>query len=599
MELLQACVIAAVALILLPGYSFSFDVIPKIVVLLAGTGVMLVTYVSTVNRRGVGVVRPVFPALLFLSFVSLAVSTAASKHPAFSLFGTTWRYFGAVTQTAILLFIWFVARACAGRADRVRTILRGVTLAGLMSAAYGIAQYAGWDPLLPAAGYHIGEGAWTIVRPPGTLGYASYFATWLAFVIFLGIAQYEREESRWWRRAAVAACSLAAAALWFTGTRAAIVALAAGAIVWVVIKRPKISRRAIEAAALVVVAGVGFYYSPPGLQLRSRTRWFVEDPWGGARRYLWRDSFLMASKRLGAGYGPEVFTSEFPRFESVDLAMSYPDYSHESPHNIFIDSLISQGVFGLVILLGLCTYGFWTAWRLRAAPVAAALAAGVVSQQFTAFTTPTALVFFVTLGLVAALDARREEQRYWIEQAGRPVLLVAACLLVYFAVRLAAADHALALAERGLDRGDLAEAGQQYQRYERYRLPGGGADLWYSRRMLNLAIASRNPAIRMGALLQAETAAEKATRTPDDPFDSWYNLAVIAGLHDNGGRAEQCLRMAIAANPNWFKPHWMLAQVLKAEGRVLEAGQEAALAVRLSGGKHREVIETSALTLQK
>src|SRR5258708_9588330 len=40
----------------------------------------------------------------------------------------------------------------------------------------GIAQYFGLDPILPVAGYHIGEGIWTIVRPPSTLGYVSYFA---------------------------------------------------------------------------------------------------------------------------------------------------------------------------------------------------------------------------------------------------------------------------------------------------------------------------------------------------------------------------------------------------------------------------------------
>src|SRR5215469_6677658 len=257
MEFLQASVIALVALILLPGYSFSFDVIPKIVVLLAGTGVILVTgFRKTIGRRSGGL-NPIFPALLLLNFVSLGLSAAASTDPSFSLFGTTWRFFGVVTQTAILLFAWEVARTCSGNPDRVRTILRGITLAGTVSALYGIAQYAGLDPLLPAAGYHVGEGVWTIVRPPGTFGYASYFATWLLFVIFLGAAQYEREESLWWRGTAVAACGLAAVALWFTGTRAAIVALVAGAIVWAAMKRPRIPRRAIAAAAVVVVAGTG------------------------------------------------------------------------------------------------------------------------------------------------------------------------------------------------------------------------------------------------------------------------------------------------------------------------------------------------------
>ena len=65
----------------------------------------------------------------------------------------------------------------------------------MAAGGYGIAQYFGWDPLLPAVAYHIGEGIWTIVRPPGTMGYVSYFATWLAMAAFLGVALAEREDA--------------------------------------------------------------------------------------------------------------------------------------------------------------------------------------------------------------------------------------------------------------------------------------------------------------------------------------------------------------------------------------------------------------------
>src|SRR5258708_21221159 len=84
----------------------------------------------------------------------------------------------------------------------------------------GIAQYFGLDPILPVAGYHIGEGTWTIVRPPSTLGYVSYFATWLVFVLFLSLGI----PGRWWR----IITALAAIAMLLTGTRAAVLGGAAG-----------------------------------------------------------------------------------------------------------------------------------------------------------------------------------------------------------------------------------------------------------------------------------------------------------------------------------------------------------------------------------
>jgi len=621
MAVLPAAIIAAVALIILPGYSFYFDTAPKIVALLGGAGVMLLTLVHQHSGargsradQGIGPADRLFSLLLLLNLASLVVSTAFSSQRGISLFGSNWRRFGTVTQAAVLLFAWLVARECAGRPDRVRTVLRAVTLAGIVTGAYGIFQYAGWDPLLPSAGYHIGEGVWTIVRPPGTLGYASYFATWLLCVIFLGLAHHAMEQSRAWRWLVLVAIALAGIAMVLTGTRAAVLGFIGGGATFALWSRARLTRRQVTAfciaAALVLTAVVALYYSPAGTRLRSRARWFAEDPWGGARLALWRDSIAMSSHRLAAGYGPEVFTAEFPHFESAALARAYPDFSHESPHNVFLDALVSQGIAGFAVLIALCIAGFRRAWRLKAVGFAAALTAGIVSQQFTAFTMPTALLFYTTLALLAALDTptgailRPKNLRpsaiaclrglpaHSLAQKGAVTAI--AIMLLYLAVRFTLADHALALAQRALDKGDLGAAASQFQKYQRYRLPGASADLWYSRATLNLALKSKDPVRRTAAVLQSEAAGLSATRTSEDPFDAWYNLAVISGLNNNGARAEQCLRAAVNAHPKWFKPHWSLSQVLRVEGRIEEAQGEAAIAADLDRGQHTEVTRTLA-----
>ena len=615
MVLLQCAVVAAVALIILPGFSFYFDVTPKIVTLLAGTAVMLITFgLARARQSAAGKscadpkIRPTnrrFSLLLSLSLLSLAASTASSTHTGLSLFGSNWRRFGSVIQATVLLFAWMVAGTCAGRPERARIILRAATLAGIVSAVYGIAQYAGWDPLLPSAAYHVGEGVLTIVRPPGTLGYASYFATWLLFVVFLGTAQYGMEESRVWRRLAFVAAALAAVAMLLTGTRAAVLGLLAGGVVLALWRGSRLTRRQVTAACLSAVLALGaaaaLYYSPAGRQLRSRARWFAEDPWGGARIELWHDSLAMSSRRLAAGYGPEVFPAEFPRFESVALARAYPDFAHESPHNIFLDALVSQGIPGFAVLIALCVDGFYRARRLKAAGLAAALTAGIVSQQFTAFVMPTALLLFTTLALLAALDVEWDRPPglppLYVRLLPRPIWVTSVAMLIAVAlfcvaVRLALADRALALAQRALDREDLELAAAHYQTYQRYRLPGASADLWYSRASLSVALKFKDPLRRTAAMLQSAAAGLSATQTSDDPFDAWYNLAVISGLNNNGVRAEQCLREAIGAHPNWFKPHWSLSQVLRVERRTEEARREAFVAADLDQGKHPEVTRT-------
>ncbi|HLK51609.1 MAG TPA: O-antigen ligase family protein [Bryobacteraceae bacterium] len=591
MALLQALTIALAALIIAPGSLFYYDVTPKIAVLLAGTALCLGwAALSGIRAPRKSRLFAAFSLLLIWNAISLAISTAVSSRPALSLFGANWRRYGTIVQIALFLFAWLIAANCAGRPERVRTLLRGVTIAGAVSALYGIAQYFGWDPWLPAAAYHVGEGSTMIVRPPGTLGYASYFATWLLFVVFLSLGLNEMEESTFWRYAARATAPMAGCAMLLTGTRAAILGLVAGGVVWMAIRRVRIPRAVVVATAAAVVGGVGFYFSPPGQQMRSRTRWFVEDPWGGARLDLWRDSLHMAAGRLGAGYGPEVFTAEFPRFESVKLARSYPDFAHESPHNIFVDALVAQGLPGAAALVALCAMGLAAAYRLKLPAFGSALAAGLVSQQFTAFIAPTALLLFVSIALLVASGTPAVPPR---RRVG-PGIAAAALALAsgYFAIRMLTVDRVLESAKQALETGDLPHATSEYQAYLGARLPGGTADLWFSRALLEWASHASSPQDRVAAVRRAGIVGFEATRSAEDPFNAWYNLAVICGSQEQGACVERSLRSAIAAHPTWFKPHWTLAQVLRLQGRMEESLREAVLAVELDAGKNAEVGRT-------
>src|ERR1035438_7729512 len=136
--MVQAAALALIALILTPGLLFYFDVTPKLVVLLLASAVVLVP-----------VRRSRLMGLVVLTLASLAISTALSPNPALSFYGTHWRQYGALAQAAVLIFAW----ALSAQTHRIGIILRVVCTAGAISAVYGIAQYLGWDPVLPAAAY--------------------------------------------------------------------------------------------------------------------------------------------------------------------------------------------------------------------------------------------------------------------------------------------------------------------------------------------------------------------------------------------------------------------------------------------------------------
>jgi O-antigen ligase len=607
MALLLSLMIALIPLTIAPGLFFYFDVTPKTVLLLLGTAAAAVWWTAaggvTGFYRASRAARWFVLTLLWMA-ASLAVSTLASVNPALSLGGSNWRRWGLGTQLAALALAYLVAACCAGRPERLRIILRAMAASGLIAAVYGAAQYFGWDPLLDARAYHVGEGIWTIVRPPSTLGHADYFGSWLLSAVFAGAALARTETGRFWKWLAWASIAAGSAAVFLSGTRAALLGLLAGAGLLAMLlalwRGVRITRRTAVNAGLVVAAAVVFYWSPAGTRMRARVHWSLQEPAGGARLWLWRDSLRMAASRWPAGYGPETFIASFALVQSAELARAYPDFYHESPHNMFLDALTAQGVPGLLALAALSAVGFAAAWNMRrsepdvSGALAAGLAAMTISEQFTSFMLPTALAYYLLAALLVSLTCRvalkpRPPGRRW------PALTAAAAfagLLGVFAVRLIVADTALAAVRRDLNAGLVSDAASQYSRFEKWRVPGGGADLWYSRRLVQLAADRTDLATRMQALQQATPAALRATATAEDPFNAYYNMAEFYASRNDFPRSEQSLRAAISCAPNWFKPHWILARVLEAGGRLKEAEAEAAQGVALDGARHAEVTRT-------
>jgi O-antigen ligase len=572
-------VLALAPLAIMPGLCFYFDVTPKILVSLAGTAAALLFGVpvaaETAPRRSRWL-----HVLLAAQLISLGISTVFSADRALSFTGTNWRRFGFLVQSALIIYTYLLSF------EPAQKVLRAVAAGGTIAALYGVAQYFGWDPWLPKQGYHIGEGIWTIVRPPGTLGHAGYFGVYLLSVGSAGAALIFSDPSPAWRRWGFAAAGAAAAAILLTGSRSALLGLAAGAVTLAAQRRPRITARRTLAAAAVLATVGGFYFSPAGLKLRARARWYREDPGGGGRLRLWADTLRMARHRWAAGYGPETYSSEFPRFESKSLAMQFPDRYYESPHNIFLDALANQGAPGLLILAATAGLSLWAAWSNAA--IAAGLIAMLAANQFLAFTLPTALAFYSWAALACGSSPAASSASLRL----RAGAAAAASVLLAAAFSIGWADYWQARSQASFQNGAAAAAMAHYQRMRRWCLPGWNADLWYSRSLAAAALKMHpHPAAR-AAWQQAFEAAVRAANSSEQRPNAYYNLAAFYAVQNDFFHTEQSLRSAIAWAPHWYKPRWMLAQVLRQANRMDEAEEAARTAEQLDGGKHPEVTQT-------
>ncbi len=599
MRVVITMVLALVPLAIAPGLLFYFDTTPKLALILLGSSALLLFHRQNVENLRMLLANAAgrwFAILVLAEWLSLAGSTLLSTNAALSTFGSAWRRLGLLSYTAILVFVLLGAAWIAADRKNVVFFLRSIALGGAIGSAYGIAQYFGWDPLIPAKHYLAGEGPYTIVRPPGTLGHADYFAAWLVIVVFCSLTLVRIEERALARRLAAGVVAAGMTAILLSGTRGAMLATAAGFIYCIARLRPRVSSRSAIGAAAVVLITAAFIASPPGTRVRARIHWSLDDVSGGARLLLWRDSLILAGQRPGIGFGPEAFASKFPRAESLALAREYPDFYHESPHNVFLDALVQQGIPGAAILLCFCLLGLYGAQasRSRAAiPLGAGVVAALVCHQFTVFLPATALFFFSLLAALAGLPSEQLKRTHRFHPYLLiPLGVVLAVGLAGAAVRMLVSDCALSAANANIEAGNAEGAARQYRLARGWQLPGHGADLAYSRSMASLAARSAPGQARATAWHEAMESAHRAVETSDDAQNAWYNLAILLSAENDWAGVEKSLRAAIAVAPAWFKPHWALARLLELSNRHREALAEAADALKKDGGKDQEVVDT-------
>ncbi|MGH9657254.1 MAG: O-antigen ligase family protein, partial [Bryobacteraceae bacterium] len=335
-----------------PGLHF-FDVTPKLLALVGGASLVWLALIAANSFPAPPPGRGVYFQLLAALGLVGVLATLFSADAVLSLAGSEGRRLGLPAWLASLALAGAIPAVIGNNPVRRRHLLAAMALTGVAAAVYGFAQYLGVDPWINSALYRIGEGAEQVVRPPSTFGHANYFAIYLLVALFgaIGLAfSASTKRARWGWAAAAATLGMG---LMISGSRAGWVGALAG--IAILSLRPALrDRRALATGALVtVVLALLFVVSPLGQPLRNRARTFQDDPGITGRVLVWRDTLPLIAANPLLGTGPDTYELRFPQAESVELAQLAPDQYAESPHNVFLDSMVAIGLPGGLLFVAL------------------------------------------------------------------------------------------------------------------------------------------------------------------------------------------------------------------------------------------------------
>jgi len=356
-------------------------------------------------------------ALPVLAF--LAVSAAATVFAAdvtLALFGTHGRMLGLGTIVDGVVLYFGVVLLVRTRADWV-ALAASLLAASLVVLAYELMQLAGRDP------YHWSNinGALTPFSTIGQPTTLAHYLTVLAVGAFAAGLLFQG-----WRRALrvllLLFSGLFLAGAVATGTRSAVIGIAAGALV--LIASSWLRHPALRARTLIILTGacaavaltVFVALTPIGPRLLVTVRAMIgrdvdqADPSAASRTALYGIALDMFKDRPILGYGPDNFTVGVPRYRPEFAPADIRQSLATSAHSWVADVATSSGLLGLLSYVAIAVVALALAVRgggdrpvatVAAAMLSAYLGAGLTTVSDIA----TEPLFWLSVGAIAAVTA--------------------------------------------------------------------------------------------------------------------------------------------------------------------------------------------------
>ncbi|MDO8469667.1 MAG: O-antigen ligase family protein [bacterium] len=588
---------------------------------------------------------------LILFLFSLVISMAFSLDPYRAFWGDIERGEGVIGIMHVITFGGLLLALFRPR-DWSR-YLKLTVLVGFVVFLYGLFQHFGitWVPFAR----HAQDRAESFIGNPAFLATYALFVMVFAWMSVWGKDKRKETEARSvprrdlgiplrsrlisplplfflvraWRWFAFATIGLGALTVFLTGTRGAMLGLAVGGVVALVLTlfqrgdRGDISvqRRRIRAgmllAALFVFAGVFWttrtaplWQSIPGLnRLAVTAEESLSDASTETRLITWRVSWKAFLEKPVLGWGPEHYITAYERHYDPAFAY-YGETWLDRAHSKVFDLLVTQGVVGTVAYVSLLVALGALIWRRNAGAVRAVLLGFLVSYVVQNLVLFDQVVSYLTFAVFVAWAARptsparlAEAPAKWAggcEPASlssvsaapasplrRYALFVVCCLLfvaaiggIYFVNALPYAQARAYKESPGL--GDIKKVtarlrdGMYPTTYAQKDIRGVGIDNIYQDQYFLYDPYRQNPKFKAVGDLLLAGAKEMIDREP--VYDVRYYIRYATMLHAMArddesyyAKAELYLRKALELSPTRQELFYLLAFNLAGQGRVDES----------------------------
>lgn len=234
-------------------------------------------------------------------------------------------------------------------------VMAAMTGTAVVVALVALLQWAGLDPLALWGWQAPVDGLSVRMRVHATLGNPNFVGALMAASAPLAAAHLLASRGRWQTATGVVALLLIVGALVATGSRGAVLGLAAAGLTWAAARG---SRRAVVGSCIVVAVGAVAIWQSPARPLQTTLE---------GRVYLWQVVAPHAGARPLFGLGPGAVALRFPAWQREADAAGQRDVRFrgvtDHVHNDYLEALVERGVVGVCTLLAPLVWVVGTAIR--------------------------------------------------------------------------------------------------------------------------------------------------------------------------------------------------------------------------------------------